>query len=531
MKKLLLCSLVISLNICALHAQDPTIGLQFHDASVSDGYTLFTPSANNSVYLINNCGEVLNEWTFNERPGATCYILENGNLLRAGRQGIETRDWENNVVWSFSMESIGLNQHHDIEPLPNGNVLCVITDTYTDAEMIAMGRNPSILDPEFKLDKIIELEPDGATGANIVWEWKFIDHFIQDFDAAKANYGVVEDHPELLDLNFDNGFNFDWTHVNAIDYNADLDQIIISPRHLSEIYIIDHSTTTAEAAGHTGGNSGMGGDLLWRWGNPQVYRQGDTSDQKVFKQHDTKWVENGYLDEGKISIFNNGGDGTDTFSSVHLIEPNIVGGVYTKIDDKFAPVDYDWSWNGSILGETVLENSRSGGHSLPNGNFIFCESSKGRFSEVAKDGTHLWTYRNPTYDTGIYNQFDEPTGNALFRGEKYPTDYVGFTGRDLTPSSIIENVNGLSDTCINGLSVSNNDLESLTLINPVSNGAIQFNKAISLNAITIADVNGRIVYSIGAFSGNTLNTELLPALYFVKLQFEDAIETRKIIVK
>jgi len=74
-------------------------------------------------------------------------------------------------------------------------------------------------------------------------------------------------------LNYDNGYVGDWTHVNAVDYNTDLDQIIVTSRHLGELYIIDHSTTTNEAAGHTRGNSNLGGDLLWRWGNPQVYRQ------------------------------------------------------------------------------------------------------------------------------------------------------------------------------------------------------------------------------------------------------------------
>ncbi|GIR57077.1 MAG: hypothetical protein CM15mP64_4890 [Candidatus Neomarinimicrobiota bacterium] len=39
------------------------------------------------------------------------------------------------------------------------------------------------------------------------------------------------------------GPNGDWKHLNSIDYNEDLDQIIISSRHHDEIYIIDHSTT------------------------------------------------------------------------------------------------------------------------------------------------------------------------------------------------------------------------------------------------------------------------------------------------
>ncbi|MFT5802699.1 MAG: hypothetical protein ACI956_002520 [Nonlabens sp.] len=35
-----------------------------------------------------------------------------------------------------------------------------------------------------------------------------------------------------------------------------MDQIALSVRKMSEVIIIDHSTTTAEAASHNGGNSG-----------------------------------------------------------------------------------------------------------------------------------------------------------------------------------------------------------------------------------------------------------------------------------
>src|SRR5690606_15913622 len=105
---------------------------------------------------------------------------------------------------------------------------------------------------------------------------------------------------------------------NAIDYNPQLDQIMISTREFSELWIIDHSTTTAEAAGHTGGRSGKGGDILYRYGNPAAYNRGTRADQKFFYQHDAQWIEPGLPGAGNILVFNNGWNRVDgsSFSSV-----------------------------------------------------------------------------------------------------------------------------------------------------------------------------------------------------------------------
>ena len=98
----------------------------------------------------------------------------------------------------------------------------------------------------------------------------------------------------------------DWNHTNSVAYNAALDQIMLSVHSFHEIWVIDHSTTTAEAAGSTGGKRGKGGDLLYRWGNPVVYHAGKVSDQQLFGQHHAHWIPPGRPGAGNLLVFNNG---------------------------------------------------------------------------------------------------------------------------------------------------------------------------------------------------------------------------------
>ncbi len=536
MKKITLLSIFL-FGFLWISAQPPTVGLLFHDNNASDSYTLFTPQKNYETYLVNNCGEKVHQWSFSELPGATCYLLANGNLMRAGQDYIEVRDWNNNIIWSYATTANGIMAHHDIHPLPNGNVLCLATDTYPLAQITAQGRNPAITAASLRLEKIVEIHPTGLNTGTVVWEWKFKDHLIQDFDATKLNYGLVANHPELLDLNYNNGYNQDYVHTNSIDYNAALDQVIISARHLNEVYIIDHSTTTTQAASHSGGNSNQGGDFLWRWGNPQVYRQGNNDDRKLFFQHDAKWVESGYLDDGKITVFNNGDVASaQTYTSVVMLQPEIVAGAYTKSNNKFNPSNYDWSWSGSILGAVVFEDKMSGTHALPNGNIVISETTKGRVSEITKSGTLLWSYKNPTggivnSTVTIYPQLGDPSGNnTFFRSEKYPADFSGFVGRDMTSvTGIIENQNSVSDICIASLGNNHPFIQNLFVLNPAKHHTIQFNKAITADSIALFDINGRIVHNQKSFYGDAIDVNLSPAVYFLKIRQGNITKNIKVV--
>jgi hypothetical protein len=197
------------------YAQDQTVGLFKNEAGAFEGYTLFAPSRNKTTYLIDMNGLLVNKWESNYQPGQSVYLLENGNLLRtmfvnnqtfkAGGAGggVQEIDWDGDIIWEYQYSSDTYLHHHDVEMLPNGNVLMIAWELKSRTECIDAGRNPSLLvDNELWPDLIIEVEPDGATGGNIVWEWHIWDHLVQDYDSQNENYGVVKDHPELLDVNY-----------------------------------------------------------------------------------------------------------------------------------------------------------------------------------------------------------------------------------------------------------------------------------------------------------------------------------------
>lgn len=496
-------------------AQQPTLGLRYFTGEATSGYVLFTPEKNNDVYLVNECGEMVNKWTFSEMPALTVYLLENGNLLRSGKDSLEIRSWDNELVWSYALTNNGYLQHHDIEPLPNGNILCICRDDYSAVVMDAAGKDTVGLGPSMRLERIVELQPVGTNQANLVWEWRFFDHLIQDFDASKANFGAVADHPELLDINFDNGFPVDYIHLNAIDYNAVLDQIILSARHTNELYIIDHSTSTVEAAGHTGGQAGKGGDFLWRWGNPQVYRQGGAGDQQLFLQHDAKWIPDGFVNGGQISVFNNQGNGVDLMSMVHRIAPTLSGGSYSTSGGKFLPLNVESTWSGEVLGHVLYEDKKSGCHFLSNGNFMVTQSSLGQVSEFSSSGDPLWVYRNPAAQQ-VLNQFSEPISaqNGIFRGEKYESDYAGLQGHDLTSLGIIENENALSVGCVEFLDVERANLELPHIISPDRGTVIRFSDDFECDAVAIWSADGKQLWHQPTFKGDHIDLFLEPGIYF-----------------
>jgi hypothetical protein len=431
-----------------------TVGLTNYTYGNLEGYVLFSPMRSTSTFLIDKCGEKVHEWnTSTYRPGLSSYLLEDGSLIRAGildnvnfDEGgsggiIEKFDWDGNLVWNYTLSDNDICQHHDIAILPNGNVLAIVWDRYTNAEAISKGKNTSYGNSHLWSEKIVELQPLGSNDATIVWEWKIWDHLVQDFDNTKPDFGVVSEHPELIDLNYFPGqpTSMDWIHLNSIDFNPSLNQILLSSHTFNEVWIIDHSTTTSEASEHVGGNSNKGGDLLYRWGNPQAYDRGTPNTKVFFGQHHATWIPPGFPNEGNILVFNNGLNRPGLYSSIDMIETPINSSQDYPIDasSPYLPNALFWTYTASNPSDFYSSNI-SGVYPLEKGSFLITSGANGIFFEVNTENETVWEYVNPIVQGGALDQGDTPSNNFVFRSNFYPNTYPAFIGKTLIPAGEIE---------------------------------------------------------------------------------------------
>ena len=193
---------------------DAKVGLTINNAGASQGYSLLAPMNATETYLIDVEGRVVKTWKSDYTPALSAYLLENGHLLRAGAQRgggfngpgsggrVQEFSWDGELLWDFSFSTERMHPHHDICPLPNGNVLMIAWDKKTKEEAVAVGRRPETVGDEFLPDCILEIHPTGKTSGEVVWEWHAWDHLVQDADPQKPNFGDVSEHPELIDINF-----------------------------------------------------------------------------------------------------------------------------------------------------------------------------------------------------------------------------------------------------------------------------------------------------------------------------------------
>ena len=525
----------IGLLFSCLSIAQNTVGLTKYESGNSDGYVLFSPMVSKSTYLINKCGEKVHEWTSSAyKPALSAYLLEDGSLLRTGQLSnasfnegggggiIERFDWSGNRIWNYSISNAKNCLHHDVHYLPNGNILGIVWDSYTKQEAFAEGKDTSYTNDYLWSEKIVELKPIGTDSAVVVWEWILWDHLVQDFNPVKANYGSVSANPGLIDINYFPGASgsSDWIHLNSIDYNVDLDQILVSSHTFNEIWIIDHSTSTAEAASHTGGKSNKGGDILYRWGNPQAYDRGTPANKIFYGQHHATWIPSGYPNAGKILVFNNGLNRTGTYSSVDMIAPpiDLLNSYSIGASTAFLPQSLFWTYAAPIPSDFYSSNI-SGVYAMENGSFIVTSGTKGLFFEIDSTKQTVWSYTNPANSAGFIAQGSVATNNLVFRSNFYKPNYPGLSGQNLTSMGEIELNPTIPSICSTIINTSSQIVTAESLVvypNPFSELInIDFSTTNNFD-IVILDSKGKTV--LNACNKQKIDTYILPAgMYFLSI--------------
>lgn len=350
------------------------------------GYIFMMENGQKNAYLVNHEGEKLKEWAFEERFGNDIEITPSGDLLACFKSSdpiitfggfggvVSLMDYTGKELWRFEVNTENEIAHHDATQLPNGNVMIMVWERITQSQLSEVGLTTG---HDVFLEKLIEVNPSTN---EVVWAWRSWDHIIQNIDDSKAAYGNLNDYPNKINLHYNDLENGDWMHANGIHYEPSQDLIYMSVNFYSEVWVIDHSTTTAEAAGDQGGQFNRGGDLVYRFGNPTVFD--NAASRFLFKNHHPSIVPNELPGSGHFLIYNNGND-LEQSTAYELLLPELNG---SSMQNYETPEVF-WSFTNPDM----YFDKISGLQRLPNGNTLICEGDYG-YWEVNPEGAVVWKY-------------------------------------------------------------------------------------------------------------------------------------------
>ncbi|MEI6575220.1 MAG: aryl-sulfate sulfotransferase [Bacteroidota bacterium] len=481
MKKLIFSATMV-LWALGLFAQEcfmiPTETRYWDASKAYNGYALF--GTRGTSYLIDMEGHVIHTWSLGTNPRFT----EGGTLLDAvggnpsNQNTWRELDWSGNVVWQHTESRAGYYPHHDFAKIYNpilgdSTFLYIANKDLTSAQCLAAGCDPSHNYNGAQMDVIVEVDMQG----NVIWEWSFFDHVVQDIDASKPTYGIIANTPGKINLNIPgNPVRSDWLHCNSLDYNQDLDMIVINSVH-GEFYIIDHGNTfiAGQPANSIALAAGSAGDFKYRFGDPAKYNRGDppsvlenwdkstTGHKQIGGSHDIQWIKPGLPGAGNLLVFNNAENLFELTPQSYIFEINpYLNSSGTNTGSFVNPPDAGYNILASPNSNTMKQNKNiskqlvwmyysknctsfystigSSAQRLPNGNTLVCSMNDGHFFEVhPADTSIVWEYINPVTRDGIKKiKVDNyPTYNGVFRAYRYASTHPALAGHNLTPGNTI----------------------------------------------------------------------------------------------
>jgi hypothetical protein len=293
-------------------------------------------------------------------------------------------------------------------------------------------------------------------------------------------------------------------------------------KNYNEIWIIDHSTTTSEAASSKGGKSGKGGNLLFRWGNPEAYKQGTVEDRMLFSQHDAKWIleevdENDPL-RNQILLFNNFIDGKYSLGQTTLPAWNDDSLRYEMSEGKYLPAHFSSSFSHPDSSLNFSPNASSI-QLLPENHMLMCVAQQGFSFELDENQDVVWEYRTPlVHGEPVAQGAQIPLSfNATNQIIKYPLEYDGFAGKDLSPKGYLE-LNPAEDFCQIATSIDDYKLQSFDFYpNPASQAIhIDLPPGTSNSLVVLYNIQGFVVMQDRLSIDAHINLRDLPnGVYFL----------------
>lgn len=362
----------------------------YNESLLENSLVLAIENGGSTSYLLNKEGKRVHEWNFDTRLGNDLELLPDGKLIGmfkvnapeisfGGSGGtIKILNSNSSVNWQYTYASNNYIAHHDVEILPNGNILFIAWERVSSLVAQQNGVN---VNADIFPETLIEVDP---TTNQIVWKWNSFEHIVQDFNAVALNHGTISDNPNLIDINYNSSANGgDIMHANGIDYDADKDVIYLSVNNYSEIWVIDHSTSTIEAASNTGGNYNKGGDLIYRFGNPEAYN--NIGNRLFYNNHFPNLIEENVPGKDNLLVFVNKDNNIEQSAVYELDLPDNLS-LQANINNEPNIV---WQFTDPEMYSRII----SGAVRLANGNTLICEGDYG-FWEITEDGNIAWKYNS-----------------------------------------------------------------------------------------------------------------------------------------
>jgi len=371
-KKLVICSLLVLLvcQVCAAQGKEGLLSGGFPKGTriykpdkCWNGYTM-VPYEGGLILIVDMKGNVVHRW---EIATERARLLENGNIVVMKVTKIVEYNWDGEVVWECEVPGGPYREmgypspgiiHHDLQRLSNGNTIFIyheeVPEEYKKDIKDPIRRSTQVIG-----DCILEVNKE----KEIVWQW----HTHQGLDLNEDS-----------SLRAREGRHYDWTHTNTVSVlpeNKWYDEgykefkpgnVMICPRQLDEIYIIDRETK----------------EVVWRYRGE--YLGG------ISRAHEPYMIEKGMLGAGNIIMFDNGTD-----RKMHNRDGKGESVEITVVLE-INPVTKQIVWMYED-GENFYSAVQGTQQRLENGNTFICESTQGRLLEVTYDGEIVWEYVMPPF--------------------------------------------------------------------------------------------------------------------------------------